>query len=90
MLLVFSVCLNLAFVFFKGFLTNNFSPLVVASINPLVLSLIAGFAFNTLPQFSHKKYIKQAEFISARFLTWALILLGADLSISDLSLIYHH
>ena len=87
MLLVFSVFLNLAFVFFKGFLTNNFSPLVVASINPLVLSLIAGFAFNTLPQFSHKKYIKQAEFISARFLTWALILLGADLSISDLSLI---
>ena len=87
MLLAFSVLLNLVFIFFKGFLKNNFSPLVVASINPLVLSLIAGFAFNALPQFRDKKYIKQAEFISSRFLTWALILLGADLSISDISLI---
>ena len=48
---------------------------------------MAGFICNILPQFSHKKYIKQAEFISARFLTWALILLGAQLSFSDLSLI---
>ena len=61
--------------------------MIVASLNPIILSLMAGFICNILPQFSHKKYIEQAEFISARFLTWALILLGAQLSFSDLSLI---
>ena len=87
MLLTLSIFLNIIFVCFKGFSKNNLSPLIAASFNPIILSLIAGFICNILPQFSHKKYIKQAEFISARFLTWALILLGAELSISDLSLI---
>ena len=87
MLLHLSIFLNIVFVFFKEFSRNNFSPLIVASLNPIILSLMAGFICNILPQFSHKKYIKQAEFISARFLTWALILLGAQLSFSDLSLI---
>ena len=87
MLLTLSIFLNVVFVFFEEFSKNNFSSLISACLNPLILSLIAGFICNILPQFSHKKYIKQAEFISARFLTWAVILLGAQLSFSDLSLI---
>ena len=87
MLFTLSIFLNIVFVFFKEFSKNNFSSLISACLNPIILSLIAGFICNILPQFSHKKYIKQAEFISARFLTWALILLGAQLSFSDLSLI---
>ena len=87
MLLTLSLFLNVVFVFFKEFSKNNLSSLIAASVNPIILSLMAGFICNILPQFSHSKYIKQAEFISARFLTWALILLGAQLSFSDLSLI---
>ena len=87
MLFTLSIFLNLVFVLLKEYSKNNLSSLIAVSFNPIVLSLMAGFVCNILPQFSHKKYIKQAEFISARFLTWALILLGAQLSFSDLSLI---
>ncbi len=87
MLFTLSIFLNLVFVLLKEYSKNNLSSLIAVGFNPIVLSLMAGFVCNILPQFSHKKYIKQAEFISARFLTWALILLGAQLSFSDLSLI---
>lgn len=87
MLLVIALFVNLVFFLFKFLSRDYVSSHFVAIFHPVTLSLVTGFILRQLFRAKYSAYQPQAEVISSHFLTWALILLGAQLSFSELSLL---
>ena len=54
---------------------------------PVFLSLLTGFCLRQRFRFCRDSWIRQAEYLSSRFLSYALILLGAKFVVADLLLI---
>ena len=87
MLLAIALFANLIFFLLKDSLGNYSSYFFSAFFHPVTLSLVTGFILRQVLGVKYSAYQMQAEAISSRFLTWALILLGAQLSFADLSLL---
>ena len=87
MLLAIALFVNLIFFLLKASLGNYLSNHFIAFFHPVTLSLVTGLLLRLVLRSNYSAYQLQAEAISSRFLTWALILLGAQLSFSDLSLL---
>ena len=87
MLLAIALFVNLIFFLLKTYSGNYLNNHLVAFFHPVTLSLVTGLVLRQLFRANYSVYQLQAEVISSRFLTWALILLGAQLSFADLSLL---
>ena len=87
MLLAIALSVNLVFFLLKSSSGNYFGHYFSAYFHPVTLSLITGFVLRQVLRSNYAKCQLQAEAISSRFLTWALILLGTQLSFSKLSLL---
>ena len=87
MILAIALFANLIFFLLKFHLGNYLNNHLVAFFHPVTLSLATGLLLRQVFRANYPAYQLQAEAISSRFLTWALILLGAQLSFSDLSLL---
>ena len=87
MLLAIALSVNLVFFLLKSSSGNYFSHYFSAYFHPVTLSLITGFVLRQVLRSNYAMCQLQAEAISSRFLTWALILLGTQLSFSKLSLL---
>lgn len=87
MLLAISLFVNLIFFLLKGYSGNYLNNHFIAFFHPVTLSLGTGLILRQLFRANFSTYQLQAEAISSRFLTWALIFLGSQLSIADLSLL---
>ena len=87
MLLAIALFANLIFFLLKDSLGNYSNHFFSAFFHPVTLSLVTGFILRLVLGVKYSAYQMQAEAISSRFLTWALILLGAQLSFADLSLL---
>ena len=87
MILAIALFVNLIFFLLKVHLGNYLNNHLVAFFHPVTLSLATGLLLRQVFRANYPAYQLQAEAISSRFLTWALILLGAQLSFADLSLL---
>ena len=87
MLIAIALFVNLIFFLLKTYSGNYLNNHLVAFFHPVTLSLVTGLVLRQLFRANYSVYQLQAEVISSRFLTWALILLGAQLSFADLSLL---
>ena len=87
MLILIALALNIFFLLIKQYVFMDVNPWLLSIFHPVTLSLISGFICSNVYFQRHLQIINQAEFLSSRFLTWALILLGAQLSFADLALI---
>ena len=87
MILAIALFVNLIFFLLKVHLGNYLNNHLVAFFHPVTLSLATGLLLRQVFRGNYPAYQLQAEAISSRFLTWALILLGAQLSFADLSLL---
>ena len=87
MILAIALFVNLIFFLLKVHLGNYLSNHLLAFFHPVTLSLATGLLLRQVFAANYPAYQLQAEAISSRFLTWALILLGAQLSFADLSLL---
>lgn len=87
MILAIALFANLIFFLLKVHLGNYLNNHLVAFFHPVTLSLATGLLLRQVFRGNYPAYQLQAEAISSRFLTWALILLGAQLTFADLSLL---
>ena len=87
MILAIALFANLIFFLLKVHLGNYLNNHLVAFFHPVTLSLATGLLLRRVFRGNYPAYQLQAEAISSRFLTWALILLGAQLTFADLSLL---
>ena len=87
MLLLLALFTNAIFFSLKYFQSSISGNLILAILHPVTLSLAAGFMFRHIFDSKYTYFQPQAEAISSRFLTWALILLGSQLSVVELNLI---
>ena len=87
MILAIALFANLIFFLLKVHLGNYLNNHLVAFFHPVTLSLATGLLLRQVFSGNYPAYQLQAEAISSRFLTWALILLGAQLTFADLSLL---
>ena len=87
MILAIALFANLIFFLLKVHLGNYLNNHLVAFFHPVTLSLATGLFLRQVFRGNYPAYQLQAEAISSRFLTWALILLGAQLTFADLSLL---
>ena len=87
MLLATALFANLIFFLLRSSSGNYLDHHFSAFFHPVTLSLVTGFILRQIFISNYSSYQQQAETISSRFLTWALILLGAQLSFADLSLL---
>lgn len=87
MILAIALFVNLIFFLLKVHLGNYLNNHLVAFFHPVTLSLATGLLLRQVFRANYPAYQLQAEAISSRFLTWALILLGAQLTFADLSLL---
>ena len=87
MILAIALFANLIFFLLKVHLGNYLNNHLVAFFHPVTLSLATGLLLRQVFRANYPAYQLQAEAISSRFLTWALILLGAQLTFADLSLL---
>ena len=87
MILAIALFVNLIFFLLKVHLVNYLNNHLLAFFHPVTLSLATGLLLRQVFRGNYRVYQLQAEAISSRFLTWALILLGAQLTFADLSLL---
>lgn len=87
MILAIALFANLVFFLLKVHLGIYLNNHLVAFFHPVTLSLATGLLLRQVFRGNYPAYQLQAEAISSRFLTWALILLGAQLTFADLSLL---
>lgn len=87
MILAIALFANLIFFLLKVHLGIYLNNHLVAFFHPVTLSLATGLLLRQVFRGNYPAYQLQAEAISSRFLTWALILLGAQLTFADLSLL---
>ena len=87
MILAIALFVNLIFFLLKAHSGSYLNNHLAAFIHPVTLSLVTGLSLRQVFRANYSAYQLQAEAISSRFLTWALILLGAQLSFADLSLL---
>ncbi|MAR07104.1 MAG: hypothetical protein CL862_08400 [Cyanobium sp. NAT70] len=87
MIVILAFAFNLVLKIFLA--KNNLHQLFFASVllQPVSLSLVAGFFLRQQFRFCRDAWIRQSEYLSSRFLSLALILLGAKFVAADLKLI---
>lgn len=87
MLFFLAIGFNLFVLLFRAILINIHVPYVSIFLQPVLLSLMAGLICSSWFIKQRQNLIPQADFISSKFLAFAIILLGSQLSWSDLTLL---
>lgn len=87
MLFLLAIGFNLFVFLFRSALINIHVPYASIFVQPVLLSLMAGLICSGWFVEKRQNLIPQADLISSKFLAFAIVLLGSQLSWSDLTLL---